>query len=82
MSTTAAPARQGIPLTPDPRAVECDWYRGFIRAATARVIGKLRKTSAAEIQRANWPNDRSAELIVRNPVEPTKAGDFPGSSVS
>jgi hypothetical protein len=76
-----APRPQGIPLRPDRDAVARDWKRGFIRSATATVLGRIQKTSADAILRESWPNDRTAELIVRAPVVPMKAADFPGGSV-
>ena len=63
--------RAGIPLRPDPHAVEREWRRSFTRAATATGLSRIQKTSAAEILRA-WPNDTRAEMIVRGAVEPTK----------
>jgi hypothetical protein len=74
--------RVGIPLRPDRSAVDREWRRSFIRAATSVVIAKLQKTNAVEIQRANWPNDRSAELLVRGAVSPITQDAYPGSTVA
>ena len=69
-------------MPPSRDAVARDWHRSFVRGATATTLSQIRKTSAAEILRANWPNDRSADLIVRAPVTPLKVGDYPGSTVA
>ena len=77
-----APVRQGIPLRPDPSAHDREWKRSFVRAATSVVIAKLQKSSAAEIHKANWPDDSRAAVILRGAVSPTTQDAYPGSSVS
>jgi hypothetical protein len=71
------------PFMPPTRAdLAADWKRSFVRASTAIVIAKLQKSNAVEIQRANWPNDRNAELIVRGAVTPITQFDYPGATVA
>lgn len=83
MPVMNAPApRVGIPLRPDRNAVDREWRRGFVRGATAIVLAKLQKSSAVAIQKANWANDRTAELVVRGAVTPTTQDAYPGASVS
>ncbi len=50
-----------------------DWRRSFVTDATVKVLSILRKTSAAEIRR---------DMLVRSPVVPLKASDFPDDSVT
>lgn len=77
-----APApRVGIPLRPDHRAVEREWRRSFNHYATAEVLGELRKTAPDAILRETWSGDRTAELILRSPVEVMKQDPLPGESI-
>ena len=69
--------RQGIPLRPDPLAVAAEHRRSYVRAATACVLGEIQKTSAPEILRNAWPQDRGAETILRGATSPLKLADYP-----
>ncbi len=83
MSTALAPARQGIPFRPDPSAKARAWRESFIRAATARVLSRIQKTSVEAVLRdAAWQHDNLTGLILRAPVEPLKQADLPGDAVA
>ncbi|MBR0787389.1 hypothetical protein [Bradyrhizobium iriomotense] len=72
-----------IPLRPDHSAVAREWHRSFIRAATARVLSRVQKTSVEAVLRdAGWQHDNLTGLILRAPVEPLKQADLPGDSVA
>jgi hypothetical protein len=61
-----APARQGIPLRPDPLAVRQAASTSYIRAMTASALAKgSRNESAAAILRRGWPDDRDAEMVLK-----------------
>ncbi|MGX1320504.1 hypothetical protein AB7M17_003957 [Bradyrhizobium sp. USDA 377] len=60
-----------------------EWHRSFIRAATARVLSRVQKTSVEAVLRdAGWQHDNLTGLILRAAVEPLKQADLPGDSVA
>jgi len=72
------------PFVPPTRAaLDADWRRSLVRAATSVVLSQIQKNADAEaILRENWPDDVRAGLILRGPVEPMKQSALPGDAVA
>jgi hypothetical protein len=62
-------------MPPSRNAVDREWRRSFVRAATVKTLAQLRKTNSQEIEREFDREKRSA-------VTPMKVGDFPGKTVT
>lgn len=66
--STAAPARQGIPLRPDPLARDREQRRSLIRAITGIALSGDER--AEKIVARTWANDNLASMIVKTAITP------------
>jgi hypothetical protein len=66
-----------VPLRPDRSAVTREQARSLHRALTATVLGRMRNKSAAEVAKASWPGDTTAEWLTRAPTVPLDRTQFP-----
>jgi hypothetical protein len=70
------------PLYPPSRdAIAAGWRRSFIRASTVRALVEVRQRSEIDVLN-EMEDDPSARLMTRGAVEPLKASDFPGSTLT
>jgi hypothetical protein len=66
-----------IPLRPDPGALERDQRRSFHRAIAAMALSLDGNRGAESLLRRAWPNDTTAQMVLKAAVSPTTAGSFP-----
>ncbi|WP_369725153.1 hypothetical protein AB8Z38_11570 [Bradyrhizobium sp. LLZ17] len=69
-----APARQGIPLRPDPGALLSSQRRSFIRAATAVALASRDRQRPDAILAKAWPDDATAPRMLKGATSPTTSG--------
>lgn len=72
-----APARQGIPLRPDPGALFSSQRRSFVRAATAMALAARDRQRPDAILAKSWPDDASASRILKGATSPTTSSGYP-----
>jgi hypothetical protein len=76
-ATMNAPARQGIPLRPDVRALASSERRSFVRACTAMMLGAKHRQRPDTILGKTWPDDSVAPRVLKAATSPTTSGDYP-----
>ena len=72
-----APARQGIPLRPDPGALFSSERRSFVRACTSLALATKHRQRPDVILGKQWPDDSVAPRVLKAAQTPTTSGGFP-----
>src|SRR4051812_18909387 len=74
-----APARQGIPLRPDPGALFSSQRRSFVRACTSMALAAKRNMRPETLLAKAWPDDSTAPRILKAAQSPTTSAGFPAT---
>jgi len=54
--------------------------RALNRALAALALGASRRRTPADILKGAWPNDRTAEAVLKAATSPLTTGNFPGTT--